>query len=173
MFDNVVKQNKRISSIEPVISSHEDRIRLLEYKSIDLEARSHRNNYLFYGLKENRLEDCKDIICQFVSVELNVSISVQDISRAHRVGRFDRRRERPIIVAFDSNLTTDSIIKQGFRLKDSVYCVARLPIRDNSSTENITARIYAYEIGRPISKDFYGVPCEITSEWNSCAEFVP
>ena len=125
VFDNVVKQNKRISTIESVISSHEDRIRLLEYKSIDLEARSRRNNLLFYGLKENRLEDCKDIICQFVSVELNVSINEPDISRAHRVGRFDRRRERPIIVAFESYLTTDSIIKQGFRLKDSVYSVSR------------------------------------------------
>ena len=58
VFDNVVKQNKRISTIESVISSHEDRIPLLEHKSIDLEARSHRNNLLFYGLKENRLEDC-------------------------------------------------------------------------------------------------------------------
>ena len=83
------------------------------------------NNLLFYGLKEKRLEDCKDIICPFVSVELNVSISVQDISRAHLVGRFDRRRERPIIVAFKSYLTTDSIIKQGFRLKDTVNSVSR------------------------------------------------
>ena len=113
----------------------------IEYKSIDLEAKSRRNNLLLYGLKENRLEDCKDIICQFVSVELNVSISVQDISRAHRVGRFDRRRERPIIVAFESYLTTDSIIKQGFRLKDSVYSVSQDYPLDKSSTENIMARI--------------------------------
>ena len=31
VFDNVVKQNKRVSTIESVISSHEDRIRLLHF----------------------------------------------------------------------------------------------------------------------------------------------
>ena len=116
---------RRISTIESVVRSHEDRVRLLEYKSIDLEARSRRNNILFYGLRENRLENCKDIICEFTSDRLNVNVYEQDISRAHRVGRFDRRRDRPIIVAFESYCMTDSIIKQGHLLKDTEYGISR------------------------------------------------
>ena len=57
IFDTVANHQRRISKIESVMKSYDDRIRLLEYKSIDLEARSRRNNILFYGLKENRNED--------------------------------------------------------------------------------------------------------------------
>ena len=48
IFETVSKHERRRSTIEPVVCSHEDRVRLLEYKS-----RSDRNNILFYSLKEN------------------------------------------------------------------------------------------------------------------------
>ena len=35
MLDSVTKQQKRVSRLETVVKSYEDRIRLLEYKSID------------------------------------------------------------------------------------------------------------------------------------------
>ena len=125
IFDTVANHQRRISKIESVVKSYDDRIRLLEYKSIDLEARSRRNNILFYGLKENRNEDCKDIICQFVSDQLQISISDTDISRAHRIGRFDPRKVRPVIVAFQAYPTAEKIIKQGYLLKDSNFSISR------------------------------------------------
>ena len=125
IFDTVANHQRRISKIESVVKSYDDRIRLLEYKSIDLEARSRRNNILFYGLKENRNEDCKDIICQFVSDQLQISISDIDISRAHRIGRFDPRKVRPVIVAFQAYPTAEKIIKQGYLLKDSSFSISR------------------------------------------------
>ena len=49
-----------------MVRSYEDRIRLFEYMSINLEARSRLNNILFQGLRASRDEDCIDIVIQFV-----------------------------------------------------------------------------------------------------------
>ena len=44
MLDGALKQKSRVDKVESVVRSYEDRIKLLEYKSIDLEASSRRNN---------------------------------------------------------------------------------------------------------------------------------
>lgn len=125
MLENVGKQHKRLTKVESVVRSYEDRIRLLEYKSIAIEARSRRNNILFHGLKESRTEDCKDIICQFVLDQFQITINDSNITRAHRLGRFDRGRIRPIIVAFQEFSLTERIIKQGYLLKDTDFSISR------------------------------------------------
>ena len=122
---SVVKHSKRLTKIETVIKSHEDRIRLIEYKSIDLEARSRRNNILFYGLSESRNEDCKNIIVDNLRNELNITIQESDISRAHRLGRYEGTKKRPVIVAFQSYVLAESIIKQGYKLKDTDFSISR------------------------------------------------
>ena len=122
---SVIKHSKRLSKIETVIKSHEDRIRLIEYKSIDLEARSRRNNILFYGLSESRNEDCKNIVIDNLRNELNITIQESDISRAHRLGRYERTKKRPVIVAFQSYVLAESIIKQGYKLKDTDFSISR------------------------------------------------
>ena len=65
MLFSVVKRQKRISDIETVVRSHDSRVRLLEYKSLDIEARSRRNNILIYGFSERRNENCADRIVDF------------------------------------------------------------------------------------------------------------
>ena len=105
--------------------SYEDSIRLLEYKSIDLEARSRRNNIIFHGLKESRSKDCNAIICQFLYDQFQNSINDANITRAHRLGRFDPNKTRPVIVAFQEYSLTDRIIKQGHLLKDTLFSISR------------------------------------------------
>ena len=46
------KLSRRVQKVENVISAHEQRIKLLEYRSIDSEARSRRRNLLFKGIAE-------------------------------------------------------------------------------------------------------------------------
>ena len=65
-LDIEVRNQKRLTSIEKVIRSYEDRIKLLEYKSIDIEARGRSNNLLLYGFGEQRNEDCRDKIARSV-----------------------------------------------------------------------------------------------------------
>ena len=59
-MDKIGKQKHQIANIESAVGSQEDRIRLLECKSIDLEDWSRRNNFLFYDLTESRNEVCKN-----------------------------------------------------------------------------------------------------------------
>ena len=50
--DCVAPLTKRVVNVENVISSHEHRLQLLEYKSIDIESRSRRRNLIFRGMSE-------------------------------------------------------------------------------------------------------------------------
>lgn len=67
-LEGIAHKHKTVDKIESVVKSHGDRIRLLEYKSIDIEARSRRNNLLFYGLAEFRNENCSAVICGFIKI---------------------------------------------------------------------------------------------------------
>ena len=93
VFGSVKKQGKQLSEVESVVKSYDDRVRLLEYKTIDLEARSRRNNILFFGISESRSENCKNVVADFLLAHLNTRITEADINRAHRVGRFDSRKK--------------------------------------------------------------------------------
>ena len=57
-LNTTVGLNSRMTQAETVIRSHNDRLKLLEYKSIDIEARSRRNNLLFKGLAKERDDNC-------------------------------------------------------------------------------------------------------------------
>ena len=57
-LDTVLDLKHRVTTAERVIRSNTDRLKLLEYRSIDLEARSRRKNILFKGIPENRQENC-------------------------------------------------------------------------------------------------------------------
>ena len=72
MLFSVVKRQKRISDIETVVRSHDSRVRLLEYKSLELEARRRHNNILIYGFTERRNENCADRIVDFLNTDLGL-----------------------------------------------------------------------------------------------------
>ena len=102
------------------------KIRLLEYKSIDIEARGRRNNLIFYGLAEFRNEDCSAVICQFINDNFDIDVNAAGIARVHRLGRFTGRgQRRPIIVAFKDYNLTENIISLGLNLKDTGFSVTR------------------------------------------------
>ena len=69
-IEDKVNQCLQISSItdynKSCIDDHESRLLLLEYKSIDIEARSRRKNLLFNGFAEERDESCATKICAFL-----------------------------------------------------------------------------------------------------------
>ena len=111
-FDKICKQQKHISKLDSVVLSYEERIKMLEYKSIDLEARSRRNILLFRGLMEARNEDCRALVCQFICDQFDIIVDELKVSRAHRIGRYNRNRPRPIIAVFQQYTLTESIIKK-------------------------------------------------------------
>ena len=61
-------------------------LKVLAYKSIDIEARSRRKNLVFHGLAESRSEDCYRVLRDFLWSEMSLDIEDLGIERLHRLG---------------------------------------------------------------------------------------
>ena len=123
-LDKCIALQDKVNNLENTISAHESRITLLEYKSIDIEARSRRKNLLFGGFAESRDENCEDMIQSFLNETLRIHKEVV-IDRAHRLGRFNRNHSRPraIIVAFRDYADTTIIISKARLLRGTNYSI--------------------------------------------------
>ena len=119
--------SRHMSNAETVIQSHQHRIKLLEYKSIDTECRSHRRNLIFWGITE-RSEELKEgsIPCvrHFIRVDLGME-RVMYIERAHSVGKFKQGACRPVIAAFHDYQDTKEIMSNARKLKGTNLSVNR------------------------------------------------
>ena len=68
------------------------RLKLFEYKSIDQEPRSWRNNLIFHGHPEVPYnDDCDVIIRNFSQRHLDIEPNLIQIQRAHRLGDLKHR----------------------------------------------------------------------------------
>lgn len=88
----------------------------------DLENRSRRNNLIFYGINEDANETwaiSEAKVAKTCDNLLGLKLEDTHIERAHRLGRFNAGRCRPIIVNFSSFKTKQGILSQGLRFKDS------------------------------------------------------
>ena len=131
----VQKVESRVTILESNNASHDTRLRLLEYKSIDMEARSRRHNLIFRGHSENvENDDCVQIIRNFLgrNLELNPNLYIQ---RAHRIGSLNRVRRshggkittqpRPIIVNFRDYEDVELIPANAKKLKNTNFVINR------------------------------------------------
>lgn len=71
----------------------------LKSKLVQLECYSRRDNLIFYGIPEKRQEHAEATILQILH-KANVDLEARAFTRAHRLGKFDKFRTRPIIVRF-------------------------------------------------------------------------
>ena len=144
LMTNVNTFDTRMNSVEKnvkgmcgVLDAHEAKIRLLEYRSIDAEARSRRNNLIFRGIAETPGDDdmCAGIIKGFIRKELSLELD-PCIQRAHRLGnpnarkRFSRRpaqrpTPRPIIVCFRDYADVETIIGNAYKLANTNLGISR------------------------------------------------
>ena len=124
-IDSINRLNGRIQRVETVVNSYNDRLKLLEYKSIDIEARSRRNNLLFRGIPESRNEDCKRVVLNILEDKLGID-ELPVIERVHRLGRYNRfRGPRPIIAAFSFFRDTEDILSMTRSLSGSSISINR------------------------------------------------
>ena len=76
---------------------------------IDLQSRSMRDNLLFYNFQEcstaddRAKEDCSSKILEFCQDTLDIENARDSVKldRAHRIGRYDSGKKRPIVVKFN------------------------------------------------------------------------
>ena len=123
-LDSILNIKSRVASIENVVKSQHDRLKLLEYRSLDLEARCRRKNLVFKGFPENRHENCFEEIRRFICEKLRIDRDMY-LERAHRLGRYNIDKNRPIIVAFRDFCDTEEILNACVLLKDTGYGISR------------------------------------------------
>ena len=124
-IDSVISLRSHVNNLGSVVRSQSDRLKLLEYRSIDIEARSRRCNVIFYGLKECRNENAFKFVSQFLQVELDLDEPML-IERAHRLGPFRLgSRPRPIIAAFSSYRDVELIMSHAHLLAGKPFSLGR------------------------------------------------
>ena len=133
--------NARVNKLEGDVhsllslSEESDRLlKLLEYKSIDTEARIRRHNLIFRGHPEVvGDDDCEAIIVTFLRRLLDIEGVY--IQRAHRIGNpFNRRSgqyaplrtdPRPIIACFRDYKDIERILSNAYKLRDTNFGINR------------------------------------------------
>ena len=130
--NGVVYANKRLELMEKGMDIYSRKLKMLSYRSIDIESRSRRNNIVFWGITENMRIECKQLIQNFMRDELVLDPSEMYIERAHRLGSLNsdvyRNKtdpKRPIIVRFRDYIDTERVLEQGYRLKGSNFGIDR------------------------------------------------
>ena len=138
-FDDIKRVNQRVHNackrtegVEQSIDVHALKLKMLSYKSIDLEARIRRNNLIFWGLTERSQFDCKNLILNFISDVLDIDTSNMCIERAHRLGSLNQEMyrgkydaKRPIIIRLRDYADTEIILERAYTLKGSQFGMAR------------------------------------------------
>ena len=103
-----------------------DILKALAYKCIDQEARSRRNNLIFWGIAENLREDCFILIRDFIQNQLDIDPDRIYLSRAHRLGvqkSNPRGQRRPIIVNFCDFRGTEVIISRTYMSRKTPFSI--------------------------------------------------
>lgn len=123
-LDTCLHMSDSLKDIESKLDSVDARVLLLEYKSIDIEARGHRHNLLFNGFPENRQENCPTLVQSFIRDKLGIEKAIV-IDRAHRLGRFKHGNTRPVIAAFRDFPYIDLILSNAGRLRSTEFGINR------------------------------------------------
>ena len=132
---SVSQTRSQVNHINTRMSNHEQFLRFLAYKSIDIEARSRRRNLLFHGLAESRNENCSNLIREFLWDQMGIDADDYYIERVHRLGSLQKARQRkgdsnesirrPIIVAFFETRNVESILESAYMLRGTKFSVTR------------------------------------------------
>ncbi|MES9879994.1 MAG: hypothetical protein ABW185_03845 [Sedimenticola sp.] len=128
--------HSRVGDTEHELRRTVDRVRVLEYKQIDIEARSRRNNLLIRSLPEAVNEDPGQVVCDFLANKMGIDTRSIAIQRAHRVGRRQsnipgsggrgfRPAHRPMIVGFRDYPDVELVLSKTKLLAGTSFGISR------------------------------------------------
>lgn len=117
---------EKLGQVADVTNRNTNMLKTLAYKSIDLEARSRRNNLIFWGISENQNENCFYIIREFIKNHFDLDADKMYLARAHRLGPRKigyQNPKRPIIVNFRDYCDTEMIMGRAYMLKNTPFSI--------------------------------------------------
>ncbi|XP_053398799.1 uncharacterized protein LOC123556557 [Mercenaria mercenaria] len=112
--------HKACRNLETSVKQHEAEREKMDDKLNDLEARSMRENLMFYGLKEDSEEDCSEKVKVFCQDNLEIDASNMTFDRAHRIGNNTAKKPRPIVVKFHYYSEREKVRKAGFDKREQL-----------------------------------------------------
>ena len=101
----------KVGQVIDVTNAQTELLKTLAFRSINIEARSRRNNLIFRGLPEKIGENCFDLIFELEDRNLDMNTNDFYISRAQRLGAKNPNKQiqsRPVIVCFRDYCDTES-----------------------------------------------------------------
>jgi len=132
MFEKTIPGiDKTLDQVIQVTNTQTDFMKSLAYKSIDMVARSRRNNLIFRGFAENRGENCFQLIRYFLSNHLDMDPRDLYLARAHRLGRPETTKQfqrRPSILFRDYDDIETIMGRVKMRVTPPPPCVLRTAI---------------------------------------------
>jgi len=152
----VSNTSHKINRVIQVTNTQSDLLKTLAYKSIDLEARSRRNNLIIRGIAENYDENCFEIVRGLLGRNLGINPATVYITRAHRLGVRSRDRHhvrRPIIVNFRDFGDVERIMSVTNRLRNTPFSIDYdLPKEIQAARKNLWTPYHQAKRDRPRSR---------------------
>lgn len=132
MREEVTNLSSRVETLEkgaldkatPDITELRETIGRMDTSIIDLQCRSMRDNLIFYGIQENKAEDCIELVDCFCARALNIPGVRNHIDRAHRIGPHKFGQNRPIVARFTDFRCREHVRTSSFRLQGTPLGIA-------------------------------------------------
>ena len=154
--ENFLQIHQKLEQVVNVTNRNTDLLKTLAYKSIDQEARSRRNNLIFWGISENYEENCFSLIREFIKNHLDLDSDRMYLARAHRLGQRKigyRNPKRPVIVNFRDFCDVESIMSRSYLLKNTQFSVGYdLPKEINEARKRLWEETKSIKSKQPRSK---------------------
>jgi hypothetical protein len=84
-------------------------------KILDLEARSMRDNLIFYGINETEQnENCEELVKTLIQTKLQLDTTDMQFDRAHRLGGPRARKPRPVVVKFHRYSDRETVRRKSY-----------------------------------------------------------
>lgn len=103
------------------------RLSVVESRCEDAENRLRRSNLIFFGVRDAENEtwaDSENLVLETCAQRLGVRLEGNCIERAHRIGHFNSRKIRPIIVKFTNTKHKETLLGVAHKLKDTGYSLS-------------------------------------------------
>ena len=175
--NSFTKMAEKVSEVIQVTNKNTDMLKTLAYKSIDLEARSRRNNLIFWGLVENREENCFALIRQFIKNELDLDADNMYLARAHRLGPVKigyGLRKRPLIVNFRDYCDTEAIMRNAHMLRRTPFSVDYdYPKEISTARKAIWSEIKTIKSQKPNAKCHIVYPAKLSVDGKIVRDELP
>ena len=163
-------QQRELEKARACASDSCAKIRFLEDRSIDQEARSRRNNIVVFGVDETERENCVDIVRKEVLEKCGVR-SGEVIERAHRVGRPVRGKSRPLIARLLDYTVKERVMRARRDLPKHIRVGEDLPFPIREARKQLLPDLKA---ARDQGKDaFFAYPCRLIVAGEEAASLRP